>query len=61
MKKIAYIDMDDVMVNYQSGIDSLDEKNKQEYEGNLDNVPGLFALMDPLTGAIKLTGKLSSL
>jgi len=49
------------MVNYQSGIDSLDEKNKQEYEGNLDNVPGLFALMDPLTGAIKLTGKLSSL
>lgn len=59
MKKIVYIDMDDVMVNYQSGIDRLDEKIKQKYEGQLDNVPGLFGLMDPLSGAVESVRKLS--
>ncbi len=44
--------MDNVLVDFQSGIDKLDEKTKQKYEPNLDDAPGIFALMKPITGAI---------
>ena len=36
MKKIIYVDMDNVLVDFQSGIDKLDEETLKEYEGNLD-------------------------
>lgn len=58
MKKI-FVDMDGVLVNFQSGIDKLDEATKQEYaddgKGNshYDDVPGIFSLMDPMPGAIE--------
>ncbi len=51
-KPILYIDMDNVLVNFQSGIDRLDEDTRRAYEGRLDEVPGIFALMDPMEGAI---------
>ena len=44
MKKIVYIDMDNVMVDFPSGIAKLDEKTKQEYEGRYDEVEGIFQL-----------------
>lgn len=59
MKKIIYIDMDNVLVNFSSGIDQLDEKTKKEYENNLDEVPEIFSLMKPLKGAIEAVHKLS--
>ncbi len=59
MKQILYIDMDNVLVDFQSGIDRLDEQTKQKYEGRLDEVPGIFALMKPLRGAIEAVGELS--
>lgn len=51
--KILYVDMDNVLVNFQSGIDQLSHKVKKEYEGRLDEVPHIFSLMDPLPGAIE--------
>ncbi len=57
-KRIVYIDMDNVLVNFQTGIDRLPEHIKQEYEGRLDNVPGIFGLMDSMEGAIKSVKKL---
>ncbi|MBO7648883.1 MAG: hypothetical protein J6S48_05975, partial [Bacteroidales bacterium] len=59
MKKILFFDMDDVLVDFQSGIDRLDEATQQTYEGNLDDVPGIFALMDPMPGAIEAVHKLA--
>ena len=53
MKKILYFDMDNVLVNFQSGLDQLTEETLHEYAGQLDNVPGLFSLMDPLDGALE--------
>lgn len=32
MKKILYIDMDNVIVDFPTGIEKLDNKTKQEYE-----------------------------
>ena len=45
MKKIVYIDMDNVIVDFPSGIAKLDGKTKQEYEGRYDEVEGIFSLM----------------
>ena len=53
-----FFDMDNVLVNFQSGINRLDEQTKQKYEGHLDDVPGIFALMDPMPGAIEAVQKL---
>ena len=64
-----FFDMDNVLVNFQSGIDKLDEAKKQEYgeyidiagvkhEAHYDDAPGIFALMDPMPGAIEAVQKL---
>ena len=58
-KKILYFDMDGVLVNFQSGIDKLSEELKREYEGRLDEVPGIFGLMEPLPGAIEAVHQLA--
>lgn len=60
-KQILYFDMDNVLVDFKSGIARLDEKTKVKFEGDLDEVPGIFALMDPLTDAIEAFEFLSQL
>ena len=58
--KILYIDMDNVLVDFQSGIDRLDAATKLEYEGRLDEVAGIFGLMDPMPGAVEAYRELSA-
>ena len=53
MKKTVYVDMDNVLVDFKTGIDQLPENIKNEYEDNLDDVPGIFSLMRPMPGAIE--------
>jgi 5'-nucleotidase len=48
-----YLDMDNVLVDFPSAIDHLDALTLQEYEGRLDEVPGIFSLMEPMPGAIE--------
>lgn len=52
-KQIVFVDMDGVLVNFQSGIDRISEEEKEKYHGNLDEVPGIFSLMEPYEGAIE--------
>jgi len=61
MKKILYIDLDNVLVDFPSGILQLDESVKQEYDGRLDEVPGIFSLMSPMPNAITAYKELSEL
>lgn len=58
MKKL-FFDMDGVLVDFQSGIDKLSDEVKKEYEGRLDEVPGIFSLMAPMPGAIEAVHTLS--
>ena len=58
-KKIIYVDMDNVLVDFQSGIDKLDEETLKKYKGNLDEVPGIFGLMQPMKDAINVYNQLS--
>lgn len=52
-KQTVFVDMDGVLVNFQSGIDKLTDEERKEYQGRLDEVPGIFALMEPNDGAIE--------
>jgi len=61
MKKVLYIDMDNVLVDFQSGIDQLDEETRERYADRLDEVPGIFALMAPNPGAIEAYHQLSTI
>ena len=58
-KKTLYIDMDNVLVDFQSGINRLSEETKATYKDHLDDVPGIFSLMQPMPGAIEAFEKLS--
>ena len=53
IKKVLYIDMDGVLVNFQSGIDKLTEAEKIEYKDREKNVPHIFSKMEPIEGAIE--------
>ena len=44
--------MDNVMVDFQSGIDKLDAPIKEAFQGKYDEVPYIFSLMGPVEGAI---------
>lgn len=50
---VLYVDMDNVLVNFQSGVDALSEDMRKEYEGRYDEVPGIYAKMLPVDGAIR--------
>ena len=59
-KKRVYIDMDNVLVDFASGINRLDDATRIEYADRLDEVPGIFALMDPMPGAIDAVHRLAA-
>ncbi|MBR3408197.1 MAG: hypothetical protein IKG86_05080 [Paludibacteraceae bacterium] len=52
-KKIVYVDMDNVLVDFQSGIDAMQDVITSEYDGRIDEVPHIFAHMKPLPGAVE--------
>lgn len=52
-KQIVFVDMDGVLVDFQSGIDRISDEQRKKFEGDLDEVPGIFSLMDPNEGAIE--------
>ena len=59
--KVLYIDMDNVLVDFKSGIAKLPADQVVAAGGELDNAPGIFALMQPMPGAIEAYHELSEL
>lgn len=51
MKKL-FFDMDGTLVDFQSGIDKLSGEDHEKFRGHYDDCPGIFALMEPMQGAI---------
>ena len=65
-KKRLFFDMDNVLVDFQSGLDKIDEETKNQYRAKgpedkdrLDEIPGLFGKMEPMPGAIEAVHKLA--
>jgi 5'-nucleotidase len=59
MKKTLYIDMDNVLVDFKSGLNRVSRLTKTMYPENADEIPGIFALMDPMPGAVEAFHTLS--
>ena len=59
MKEILFFDMDNVLVDFKSGLDRVAPEIKAQYDDDgtgkphYDDIPGLFSLMDPMPGAIE--------
>ena len=51
-KKILYLDMDGVLVDFESGLRRVPEAVQREYGDHRDQIPGIFSLMDPMPGAL---------
>ena len=64
-RKIVYVDMDNVLVDFLSGLDRVPEAVKAEYaddgtgKPHYDDIPGIFSLMDPMPGAIEAMQELN--
>ena len=59
MSKIVYVDMDGVLVDFQSGINLLSDKELVLFQNNFDEVPGIFSRMKPIDGALEAFEKLN--
>lgn len=60
-RKILYIDMDNTLVDFKARLDGVDPALREKYRGREDEMPGLFALMPPMPGAIEAYQELSGL
>ena len=61
MKKILYVDMDNVLVDFPSAFPRISAEQYETYKDDLDEVPGIFALMDPVPGAVDAYKELASI
>ena len=52
-KKRLFLDMDGVLVDFESGIACLSPQDRAAYRGKYDRAPGIFGLMDPMPGALE--------
>ena len=59
-KKIVYVDMDNTIVDFKSGIEKLSKEDQEQYKDNYDDHPEIFALMDPIDGAIEALKELNN-
>lgn len=57
--KTIFFDMDGVLVEFNSALRHIDDETIRRYEGHYQDIPGFFALMDPMPGAIEAVRKLS--
>ena len=58
-KKRLYFDMDGVIVDFASALELQSEETLKEYEGRLDEIPGLFSQMKPMAGSLEAVRKLN--
>ena len=57
-KKIVYVDMDNTIVDFKSGIKRLSKIDIKEYKDRYDDHPYIFTLMDPIKDSIESVKKL---
>lgn len=59
MKKIVYIDMDNVLVDFKSALLEVSPVILERYKDNEDEIPGIFSYMKPMPGAIDAVHRLA--
>ncbi len=53
IKKILYINMDNVIADFNTAIGQLDSEMREKYKDKYDEVPGIFSKLTPFEGAIE--------
>ena len=61
MQKTLYIDLDNVLVDFPSAFPLVDPALLEQYEGHLDDIPGIFSLMRPVEKAVESFEELATL
>lgn len=61
MRKVLYIDMDNVLVDFPSAFPHVDPALLAQYSDHRDDIPGIFSLMTPVKGAIESFEELAAL
>jgi hypothetical protein len=59
-KQVAVFTEIRILVDFDSGIAQLEDDTRRKYEGRLDEVPGIFATMKPMDGAIEAYKRLAT-
>lgn len=59
-QKILYIDMDNTLVDFASAFPLVDPALLVKHDEHKDDIPGIFALMRPLPGAIEAAHRLAA-
>ena len=52
MKRL-YVDMDNVLTDFTAALEMCSQETRMQYKGREDEIPGLFAQMPPIPGAIE--------
>ncbi len=60
-KKVLYIDMDNTLVDFRAALDGIHPDVLAEYRDRADEIPGIFALMPPMPGAVEAFAELDKL
>jgi len=60
MMKKLYFDMDGVLVDFDSALAKQPKEVLDKYKEHPDNIPGLFAEMDPIPGGLEAAHKLAN-
>jgi len=58
-KKILYIDMDRVLVDFESGFSFYDQATLDRYKGRRGDIAGIFSHMVPMEGAVEAFHRLA--
>ena len=59
--KTLYIDMDNTLVDFKTRLEGVAPSVLAQYKDRVDEIPGFFAVMQPMPGAIKAFHELSRL
>lgn len=59
-KKRVFFYMDNVLVDFDAGLERVSEEVKKEYIGRFDEIPGIFSLMTPMPEAIDAVHRINN-
>lgn len=52
-KKIVYVDMGGVLMDFHAGLELIDDELRKEYAGRYDEVPNIVSYLPPVKGAVE--------
>ena len=59
--KTLYIDMDNTLVDFSARLEGIDPTIREQFRGREDEMPGLFALMPAMPGALEAFRELAGI